>query len=216
MHAVLGLLLIAACGGGGSMPPPTDGGAMSDSGRDPRFALRIRWSALPALPGPVTSSVEVTHVAFRVVRLQVIGDASGGEATTARQLELAWRGSAGDPPPTVFPQAPTGLYSQVAFDLDAQQGVSYEISGVARVGGALEPFHIVDTQELAISVDGFGVTLEPGNTAEIPVVLDLSRPLARVNFTQLPVIEGVRALDESGPQLEQLREDLVGAFVPGA
>ena len=58
--------------------------------------------------------------------------------------------------------------------------------------------------------------LEPGRAAEIPVVLDLARPLARVNFTQLPVIEGVRELDERGPQIEQLREDLAVAFVPGA
>lgn len=198
------------------MPAPTDGGAMSDTGGDPAFALRVRWGAVPALPGPVSTSIEVTQASFRVLRLQVIGDASGGAATTARQLELAWGGPAGDPPPTVFPQAPAGLYSQVAFDLDAQQGMAYEISGVARIGGVLEPFHIVDTQELAISVDGFGVMLEPGKSAEIPVVLDLARPLTRVNFMQLPVIEGVRELDATHPQVNQLREDLAAAFVPGA
>lgn len=198
------------------MPSLTDGGEMSDTGSDPAFALRVRWGAVPALPGPVSTSIEVTQASFRVLRLQVIGDASGGAATTARQLELAWAGLSGDPPPTVFPQAPAGLYSQVAFDLDAQQGMAYEISGVARIGGGLEPFHIVDTEELEISVDGFAVMLEPGNTAEIPIVLDLARALSRVNFTQLPVIEGVRELDESGAQIEQLREDLAVAFAPGA
>ena len=198
------------------MPSATDGGAMSDTGSDPAFALRVRWSALPALPGPVTSSVEVTQVAFRVLRLQVIGDASGGAPTTARQFELAWGGPSGDPPPTVFPQAPAGLYSQVRFDLDSQLGMAYEISGVAQIGGVFEPFHIVDTKELAISITGFGAMLEPGRAAEIPVVLDLARPMARVNYMQLPVINGVRELDESGPQVQQLRQDLVGAFVPGA
>lgn len=198
------------------MPSPTDGGAMSDTGSDPAFALRVRWSALPVLPGSVSSSIEVTEASFHVLRMQVIGDASGGEATTARQFELAWAGPAGDPPPTVFPQAPAGLYSQVAFDLDAQQGMSYEISGVARIGGVLEPFHIVDTEELEISVDGFAVMLEPGKTAEIPVVLDLARPMSRVNFMQLPVVEGVRELDGTSPQIQQLREDLAAAFVPGA
>lgn len=198
------------------MPSPTDGGAMSDAGGDPAFALRVRWGAEPTLPGQVSSTIEVTEASFRLLRLQVIGDASGGAATTARQIELTWGGPSGAPPPIVFPQAPAGLYSQVAFALDSQQGMAYEISGVARVGGVLEPFHIVDTQELAISVDGFGVMLEPGKTAEIPVVLDLVRPLSRVNFMQLPVIDGVRELDESGPQIQQLREDLAVAFVPGA
>jgi len=198
------------------MPASTDGGAMSDSGNDPAFAIRIRWSAQPALPGPVSNSIEVTEASFRVLRLQVIGDASGGEATTARQFELAWGGPSGGPPPTVFPQAPAGLYSQVAFDLDSQQGMAYEISGFARIGGVLEPFHIVDTQELAISIAGFGVMLEPGRAAEIPVELDLARPMSRVNFMQLPVIEGVRELDATHPQVNQLREDLAAAFVPGA
>lgn len=214
MRAVIGLVLIAACEGGGTTPAATDGGAMSDTGSDPAFALRVAWSADPALPGPVSNSVEVTEATFRVLRLQVIGDASGGEATTARQLELAWGGPSGDPPPTVFPQAPAGLYSQVAFDLDSQQGMAYEISGFARIGGVLEPFHIVDTQELAISIAGFGVMLEPGEAAEIPVVLELARLLSRVNFTQLPVIEGVRELDESSAQIQQLREDLAAAFAP--
>lgn len=217
LGSVLGISLASAsagCGGDGRDAAP-DAGALSDAS-SAKFALRVGWTARPALPGVIDNDITVTSATFNIGRLQVLGDAGGGEGTTRTGINLSWSGTAQDPPPTVFPMAPAGLYSQVHLDVDSGLGISYELTGTARIGGTPAPFRINDVQPLVIEIEGYDVMLAAGHDAMIPVIVDLTGVLEDLNFSQFTDEDGVRTLDHDDAQIDDVRDALVDAFRPGS
>lgn len=216
MRVLAGLLLLAtACGGDGGGPVLVDGaagadGASSSDAPSSATGLVVTLTADPALPGMVRSDVVVTRALFRVKTLEVVGDAGSG-GTMQADLELDWS-AATQPLPVQFPFAPPGLYSQVTLDIDGDVAEpSYEITGMAMVGGAMAPFAIIDTGRLEVDVRNFDVTLPPNGMATLPVRLDL-RDALELDFDQLDNVGGVWTLGPTHALIDGFRDDLDEAF----
>ena len=208
------LLTAAACGGGGGGgggddTPISDAPALSDAVA--QQGLIVNVVALPALPGEIKSDLTVTSAVFHVQRLQVIGD--NGQPMTTTGFELGWQGEGTNPLPIDFPFAPSGLYSQVSIEIDALSSAPvYEISGTAKVGGNIEPFHITDTESMDVDITGYAVTLAPGRTAIIGVRLDLRDAIDGIDMATLPMMQGKRTLAPGSSQMGNFRDKLEDAF----
>lgn len=213
MRALAGCLLIAAaaCGDdGGALPPSDGGGPWFDA---TSTTLRVEWVSMPPIPGPIMNDIVVTTVTFRLARLQIIGDGGSGSATTIDDVDLEWNDVRPTPDEIVFYNPPIGRYSTISLDAAAATiRHTFEITGVARIAGTMEPFRIYDTEPLDIDIDGYNVALEPGRSASMTVQLNLAPALLAVDYAQLPVSGGVRTLDDSDPQIITMREMLTAAF----
>lgn len=216
MRVLAGLLLFAtACGGDGGGGPVLVDGAVGADGASSADApassgLIVTITADPVLPGMVRSDVVVTRALFRVKTLEVVGDAGSG-GTTQADVELDWSATM-QPLPFSFPFAPPGLYSQVTLDIDGDVAEpSYEITGMAMVGGAMAPFAIVDTARLEVDVRNFDATLPPNGMATLPVRLDL-RDALELDFDQLDNVGGVWTLGPTHALIDGFRDDLDEAF----
>lgn len=203
-------MLIAGCGGGGDGMQLTDASSSSDAAT--YTGLLVTWAADPTLPGTVKTDISVTSATFRFSRVQVLGDAGNSEITTRYDFEANWTPFGQEPQAIIFSGAPTGLYSQVKLDLDgAQLASSYEITGTAKVGANTEPFRIRDTEAIEIDINDYAVQLIPGRDALIEIELDLGDVLD-LNYGQFVMENGERILDETGPQINDVRGRLENAF----
>jgi hypothetical protein len=190
--AIVGLCL-AGCPG--TDPAAPDGSPQGDSG------LMLIWKSTPSIPGMVTGDVTIDRVVLRLRSLRAIGDAAGEGKTTRNQVELRWSKDEA-PAKLVFDQAPAGKYSSidvsVGGDGDDDDGESYEIAGTARAGnGGIAPYQIQDDAEISISVKLPGSTeLAAGGTLAITLVLSSKELVGGIDFSKIPLDDGVLKIDE--------------------
>jgi hypothetical protein len=104
--------LICACHSDDTATP--DGPVGGDAG------LTVRWASRPTTwPADVGSTIIVERVRFALDSLRVIGDAGPGDLRTTKDaFELRWEESRDPPEDIKFESAPTGLYSQIALQVD--------------------------------------------------------------------------------------------------
>ena len=194
------LALLAAASG-----CPADDTIAPDGGST---ELRIEWTGQPAsIPGEVSTTATLERAVFRLDDPRVVGDA-GSMELDRETLEWA-RGIV--PAPDVLAGAAPGLYSRLLFEVKGDDDeYSYELIGTARVGSTTRPFTIRDRDDLSVSLE-FSILLRAGDTARLPVRIDLDRLVEAVDFAQAPVEDG-RFLVEDGLQLDAVRAVLRGAF----
>lgn len=219
MKYALGLLVLAAaCGGDDGMNVYADANGSSDAsvgdGSVPH-GLLVSWRSNPALPGPVKTDLTVSSAVFHVSRLQVIGDS--GQPMTQVPLTLGWSGEVATDPPTIgFSNAPGGLYSQIAIDLQPVGAISYEIRGTVKVGGNTKPFWIHDNAALDVDIPSYAVAFSPGVDATLPVRIDIEPPIDTVDFALVPDIGGTLELGPTDPQIDEVREKIDNVFKRGS
>lgn len=215
MRVVLGYLLLAAaaaCGAdGGDSPSNPDAPPASDA---PNAAsVRVTWTSMPPIPGPIKNDIDVATAAFRLAQLQIVGDGGSGGTTTLDDILLEWSPDHSMPPMLTFEQAPLGLYSKISFDVVADASrAAFDISGAVKIGAVTEPFRIYDTEPLDIEIDGYDVELEPGRSVQMAVQLDLKPVLESLEYEQFPLIGGVRTLGPADAQINDVRDALADAF----
>lgn len=217
------LLAVAACGGdsGGDPQPSPDAAhsldAASASDAPAQTGLTVTWMAQPALPGPFANNVIVSAVKLELARVEVIGDAGSTTGTTTMDLEAIWA-SSGPPFPITFFNAPPGLYSKISLRIDGNVvAPSYEILGSVIINGTTEQFKISDTDVLLVDINGYSVGLSAGSSAELPIRVELQNALNQVSFATLPVVMGVRTMNQSTTGIAAVRTALrTMTFVPGS
>jgi hypothetical protein len=192
----------------GGCPGPAD--PEPDAAVHGDVGVRLAWSTQHPnnIPGPAKANITITSAKFSLFNVRVISDVAPDDPRTRLpQLDLAWSEGV-MPAVNAFIDAPPGIYSRVGFEL-AEHGdieVSYEITGTARIEALEVPFRIVDTGEFDVSVSHKRTTLAPGADAEMGVRLDFEKVIDRVDFMELPIVEGVRVLDENSAQIEDVRQ----------
>lgn len=185
-----------------AVTPPSDG---MGSGA----GLTVPWTASPAVPGPVSSNVSITSMVFRVDSLRVVGDT--GTSDTLDGLELQW-GPGQAPSPAVFSNAPSGLYSKVAFHADgAQVNFSWEIDGSVQLEDGSHAFVVHDLMPLSAEIDE-SASLEPGGSAELGVTFHVDQPFAGVDFQALALAGDLLVLDTDDAQMPNFRTQLQQAI----
>ena len=201
---------LVACGTSHVSPPPTDSGTVGSDGSS-SAGLTIPWTASPAIPGPVASDVSVTSMVFRVDSLRVVGDT--GTSASHGGLELQWAtGEA--PPPTMFSDAPSGLYSKVVFHADGELvDYSWEIDGTVAIDGATQSFAIHDLAAMSVNIDSSAM-LEPGGSVTLGVTFQMDQAFDGLDFKSLDDDDGLLVLDTDDSQMSDFRTKLQQAIVP--
>lgn len=196
---------IAACHT--SEPATPDGMTPGGDGSNLTQGLEVRWSA--PIPGPSTSDITVSSLLFRIANLRVIGDAGpGDDRTSADSVQVQWSVDGG-PQPLVFADAPTGLYSHVAFLADGNLvDYSYEIKGTVRVDGNTTAFAIHDRSPLPVSIDT-SATLEPNEVTSISIVVRLEQALGSVDWSHLDNNNGTLTLDTFDSGMNDFRGKMI-------
>ncbi|HEY1818007.1 MAG TPA: hypothetical protein VGG74_36945 [Kofleriaceae bacterium] len=196
---------LVACGHDAVEPPPPDGPAMGTSG------LTIPWTASPDLPGQVGSNITVSSMVFRLDSLRVVGDT--GTNITHGALALQWS-SGQTPPPTVFSDAPSGIYSKVVFHADGQLvDYSWEIDGTVALADGTHSFAIHDLMDLSVSIET-SATLAPGGTAVLGVTFQMDQVFDGLDFTALDNDDGLLVLDTDDTAMTDFRTNLQQSIVP--
>lgn len=194
--------VIAACHT--SDPTMTDG---SVSGQ----GLALTWTSTPTIPGDAGSNITVSSMLFRISNLRVIGDAGpGDDRTSVDDMQLAWA-QGQTPPPNMFADAPTGLYSHVVLLAEGSiSDYSYEIAGTVRVNGDPKQFRIHDLSPLAISLDT-NATLDPGKLTTIGIHVRIDQALQSLDYQRLHEDDNVLTLDTFDDQMSNFRKQMVNA-----
>lgn len=174
--------------------------------------MTIEWASQPAAwPGVVKDGVTVDGARFAFDSLRVIGDAGPGDPrTTARMFEVRWEEDR-DPPATIeFTDAPAGLYSQLALQIDGHlMNYSYEIRGTAQLDGNDIEYRIEDAGPLAVTL-----SIDKMKSAGAPVALRID-----VDFVHLINSLDFSKLQNDGGHLEptpagmvEVRKKLIESF----
>ena len=212
MRLVSAIVLAAGCSGPATMatpdaPSPTDGTTPGAPG------LYITWTTASTVPGTAATGITVDSITLRVRHLRAIGDSGGGDGRTEQESStVQW--SAGQSPAVVaFPDAPTGLYSKLSFELDGQViQSSFDIRGTAVVDGQTKAFEIHDRDETHVNLD-VERDLLPGGRVSLFVSLDLEAALAGIDFTKLSDDgSGGLELDTNDAQMSAFRSKLQQSF----
>lgn len=186
---------------------PADGDVGGDGG------LTVRWSSRPMdWPGDLGSKVTLESARFALDSLRVIGDAGPGDLRTTKDaFEVRWAQSEA-PGDIMFESAPTGLYSQLALQIDGNLVEdSYELRGTVVVNNNDEDFVIEDSEPLPINLS-IDKSLSAGARSTIDIEIDFDHAISAVDFSMLNKSDGKLQLDEGDPQIVELRKKLGEAF----
>jgi hypothetical protein len=198
--------LVCACHSDDTTTP--DGDIGGDAG------LTVRWSTKPlAWPADLGSTVTLEDARFQLDSLRVIGDAGPGDLRTTKDaFEVRWQ-EGGDPPVDIkFDSAPTGLYSQIALQIDGNVvEESYELKGTVVVNNNLEDFVIEDSNPLPINLS-IDKSLSAGSTATIDIEIDFAHALSAVDSSSMNKSDGKLQLDEGDAGIVELRKKIVESF----
>ena len=198
---------LAACHGTDMTAP--DGGAQDAA---PSTGLFIRWSSKEPIPGDLGGDLVVTSATLRFATLELISDQGVGDpSTTAFMFSEAW-GDGAMLTELTLPQAPPGLYSKVAFQIDGfVVENSIDIYGSLRNSGNPKPFEIHDLALVDVSLD-CAVTLQPGGTSHIGLEADFANALGVIDFSMVPDVGGTLVLQTTDSQMEVFRDKLRDSF----
>jgi len=191
----------------GEDPPPGD-----DDGGGGGGGLTIEWNGHPGtIPSEPSSDITIDRAVFHLDDLRLVGDA-GPIDLDRDQLEWS-RGVV----PTALPVmgALPGLYSRLLFELDGSDDgeveYAYEITGTVKVNDTFRPYTVRDTGDLALSLD-FSIMLPAGGAATIPVRIEIDKIINVINFSQVSQQDGRYLVDNSSPQISNLRAAVPAAF----
>jgi hypothetical protein len=205
VRSTLALAIVACTNSHVSGVP--DGG--SDTGNS---GIAIPWSTSPTIPGDIGNNATITSMTFRVDSLRVVGDT--GTTNTLGNLELAW-GSGQGPDPTVFSDAPSGLYSKVVLHADGELlDYSWEIAGSVAMTDGTHAFSIHDLMPLSVNIETSAM-LDPGGMVTLGVTFRMDQPFDGLDFTSLDLqTDGTLVLDTDDAQMADFRSKLEQAIVP--
>ncbi|HUS33417.1 MAG TPA: hypothetical protein VMZ53_33170 [Kofleriaceae bacterium] len=198
--------LFCACHSDDTTTP--DGDVGGDAG------LTVRWTSRPVTwPGDLGSTVTIKSARFHLDSLRVIGDAGPGDLRTSKDaFEVRWEEGRDPPADIQFDNAPTGLYSQIALQIDGNVVEdSYELRGTVVVNNNLEDFVIEDADPLAINLS-IDKSLSAGSKATIDIEIDFAHALSAVDFSAMNKSDGKLQLDESDAGITELRKKLLESF----
>ncbi len=188
------------------MNVPDGGGDGNNPGGN---GLSVVFSTKPDVPGDVGNNATVDEAVFKMLNLQITGDAAS--VATPAEIDLAWRQDT-EPDPVAFPSAPTGVYSKLSMRIDGQLlDNSYWINGHATVNGQTYPFKIYDRDYLTIALYP-DTTLQPGGSARIGVQVDLSHALDAIDWTLVSLDDGVLTIDTYDSWMPTFRQKLIESF----
>jgi len=198
-------LLIACHTSDPGTPDGPDGSAAASG-------MHVTFTSKPTIPGNVEDTLTLDSATFAFDNLQVIGDAGPGDTrTTATGFELRFD-SMSMPGPIDFPNAPSGVYSKLSFQIDGHLvNASYHLKGQVNVGGTWTPYDIEDHNALSLSLD-INRTLDPGGTDTIGVIVDFHDALNGVDWTMVPYDDGRLELETTSSQMPAFRARLVDKF----
>ena len=173
--------------------------------------LTIPWTASPAIPGAVATDLSITSMVFRVDSLRVVGDT--GTSATHGAIELQWA-SGQTPQPTMFSDAPSGLYSKVVIHADGELvDYSWEIDGTVGLDGISQAFAIHDLTAMSINIDSSAM-LDPGGSAMLGVTFQMDQVFDGLDFTALDNDDGLLVLDTDDCAMTAFRTNLQQSIVP--
>jgi hypothetical protein len=203
VRSTLALALVACTNSPVSTAP--DGGGSNAGG------ISIPWTTSPTIPGEIGSDVSITSMVFRIDSLRVVGDT--GTSSSLGDLQLSWDTGA-TPEPTVFSDAPSGIYSKVVLHADGDQlDYSWEIAGSVAMADGTHAFTIHDLMPLSVNIDTTA-TLAPGGTATLGVTFHMDQPFDGLDFTSLDIEDdGTLVLDTDDSQMADFRTKLQAAIV---
>jgi hypothetical protein len=191
----------------GNDPPGDDGDDGGGGG-----GLTIEWNGQPStIPSEPSSDITIDRAVFHLDDLRLVGDA--GPIDLDRD-KLEWsRGIV----PTALPVmgALPGLYSRLLFDLDGSDDgevtYAYEITGTVKVNDSFQPYTLRDTSDLTLSLD-FSIMLPAGGIATIPVRIEINKVVEVINFSQVSTQDGRYLVDDTSPQISNVRAAVRAAF----
>lgn len=197
--------LLAACGS-----HPGTGDDTPDGGTG--GGLSLAFSITPAVPGDIIDGLTVDSVELSIKDLRLTGDAApGDDRTRAAYLAISWH-SEHQPYPATFPQAPSGLYSNLAFKLENDTGTAFRMHGTTIFfDGKVHPFEIESENGLDVSVP-MNVMLPAGGTATDTLETHVITVLTGLDWSKMTLSsDGTLELQDGG-EVSALRERFVSAF----
>jgi hypothetical protein len=197
--------LLSACQPG-DIGPQDDDAAVGDSG------LRVEWSSSPDMWPSMTNGIELKTARFALDSLRVIGDAGPGDPRTSTTgIDLRWDKDVA-PGEIDFNDAPTGLYSQVALNLDGHTTTeSFRIEGKVDVGSNNYDFRVEADTPLAFNI-GIDEMVSPGMTETIQLRINFTHALDSVDWANVDTSDNRKEIDDSDPQMAMFRLKLVESF----
>jgi hypothetical protein len=174
--------------------------------------LHVAFAAQPVIPGNVTDAVTLDSAYFNFDNLSVIGDSGPGDNRTSAHglnihFEQGWM-----PYPEDFPDAPSGVYSKLSFEIDGHVvNASYRLKGKVNINGTLMPYQIEDRAPLSLSLD-CGLTLQPGGNETITLLIKFQDALSSVDFASLPMDDGALTLEDTNSKIVDFRNQFSQAF----
>lgn len=195
-----------------------DDTAVPDASATGTAGMTVQWSTKPAAwPGIIQDGVTIDSARFAFDSLRVIGDAGPGDLrTTARTFEVRWEKDRDRPAAIEFADAPTGLYSQVALQVDGHLvNNSYEIRGTVQINGNDVEYRIEDDGALPVTLM-IDKMKSPAAAIRLKVDIDFVHAINSVDFTKLMNDSGHLELDSSSAGMSEFRKKLLESFSAGA
>jgi hypothetical protein len=176
--------------------------------------MHVAWKSLPPTwPGAISNGIQIDNATFLFDNLKVIGDAGpGDDRTTADSFQLHWDSMA--MPATIdFADAPTGVYSKVAFQIDGHLiQSSYKLHGHVTINSLSVPFEIEDREALSLSLQ-CNRTLAPGGSVTVDVALDFGAALTSIDWAKVHMDDnGTLELDTTDSQMPAFRNKFATSF----
>jgi hypothetical protein len=176
--------------------------------------MTVQWATEPgAWPGVIGDGITIDSARFSFDSLRVIGDAGPGDLrTTARTFEVRWEKDRDPPSAIEFADAPTGLYSQVALQVDGHLvNSSYEIRGTIQISGDDVEYRIEDDEALPVTL-AIDKMKSPAAAVRLQVDIDFVHAIKSVNFADLTNESGHLELDSESQGMVDFRKKLVESF----
>lgn len=202
--------LLAAC--------HSDDTAVPDAPATGKTSMTVQWATKPgAWPGVIGDGITVDSARFAFDSLRVIGDAGPGDLrTTARTFEVRWEKDRDPPAAIEFADAPTGLYSQVALQVDGHLvNNSYEIRGTIQINGNDVEYRIEDDASLPVTL-AIDKMKTPTAAVRLEVDIDFVKAINSIDFTKLMNDGGHLELDGDSQDMDAFRKKLVESFSAGS
>ena len=174
--------------------------------------LHVAFAAQPMIPGDVDTGLSLGSAGFWFDNLSLIGDAGPhDDRTSAQDLNIHFN-QGWMPYPEDFPNAPSGVYSKLSFELDGHvTQPSYRLEGMVTINGTPTPYKIDDRAELSMSLD-CGLTLQPGGNETVTLLISFHDALTSIDFASLPMDDGVLTLDDTNPKMLDFRSKFLSSF----
>ena len=195
-----------------------DDTAVPDAATTGASAMTVEWSTKPdSWPGAIQDGITVDSARFAFDSLRVIGDAGPGDLrTTARMFEVRWEKDRDPPAALVFDDAPAGLYSQIALQIDGHLiDNSYEIRGTIQIDGNDVEYRIEDDGVLPIMIN-IDKMKSPAAAIELTVDIDFVHAIDSVDFSKMTYDSGHLELDSGAPEMIDFRKKLAESFSASA